>query len=216
MAPAPDVAAALLDAGLPVERCERQTRPPHHVRTHYSRRLTHTEQELATVIKHRVKQGLDPLPPPRKEGPKPSQREQLRANFDARPTTAEPPAPCPPPKSPAKGKPGRALQSRFVASPAETAGMRLLGLEVIRQAFADALNQRQNTQSIAPIEREQALSFLTAEHGAWAAARSMWCALADLSSDAIRDAALRHIRDGTTIEFPSKCGPKFGPRSSSG
>lgn len=92
--------------------------------------------------------------------------------------------------------------------------MRLLGLEVIRQAFADALNQKQNTQSIAPIEREQALSFLTAEHGAWAAARNMWCALADLDPDAICDAALRHLRNGTTIEFPSKCGTKLGSHKS--
>lgn len=216
MEPAPDVADALRSAGLPVDKCERQTRPPHHVRTHYARRLTYQEQELATVIKHRVKQGLDPLPPPRKEKPKPSHREQLRATFDDRPTTEHAPASLSPRPTPARGRPGRTLQSRTVATPAEAAGMRLLGLEVIRQAFSDALNQKQNTQSIAPIEREQALSFLTAEHGAWAAARNMWCALADLNSDAIRDAAMRHIRDGTMIDFPSKCGPKFGPRSATG
>ena len=59
--PAPDVEEALAAVGLPVVRCERQTIPPHWVRTEYSRKLSPDEKELATRVKTALKAGkFDP------------------------------------------------------------------------------------------------------------------------------------------------------------
>lgn len=54
---APDVEAALAAVGLPVIKCERQTRPPHHVRTDFARKLSIDEKELANRTKAALKAG---------------------------------------------------------------------------------------------------------------------------------------------------------------
>jgi hypothetical protein len=72
----------------------------------------------------------------------------------------------------------------------------LLALAVIEQAFRDiratriASNRRGGAAHPRKGEVEEARLFLTAEGGAWAKARSAYCALAGLHPDRVREIAL--------------------------
>jgi hypothetical protein len=74
-------------------------------------------------------------------------------------------------------------------SRAEATGDRVLALQVLQQALADASAEptvrgkaRTYTRPI-PEEQEEARRFLTARTGGWAEARARWCAMAGIEAE---------------------------------
>ncbi|TIX48851.1 hypothetical protein [Alteraurantiacibacter aquimixticola] len=57
----PELAEEMRKAGLPVDWCERMTRPPHWIRTHFTREPTASERNKSYAIRHKARNGN--LPP---------------------------------------------------------------------------------------------------------------------------------------------------------
>ncbi len=62
-------------------------------------------------------------------------------------------------------------------------------------ALAAAVIQRavDDLSSLKEVERREARSFLTDEHGACAQSRKLWCDLAGFDADAVRERVLRRL-----------------------
>jgi len=72
---------------------------------------------------------------------------------------------------------------------------RALAAAVVQQAIDDALASRNTTHVLSAsvprgIDAEAARSFLTSAGGDWAMAREVWCDVAGVNPDALRDRAL--------------------------
>ncbi|QIQ87964.1 hypothetical protein [Erythrobacter sp.] len=174
MLPAPEFEVALRAVGLPVSSCERQRQPPHHVRARFERKLSLDEKDLAARVKAAVKAGEFDAEKfrPRKPRPKrePIAKELVEIGLIEHKRELKPSPPRP----------------QHLPAPiddhAEVAGIKALGLEVIRAAWKDA-----------KAGDREAIAFLTAAYGSWAEARAYWCALADLDPTWLQEQAQRHF-----------------------
>lgn len=249
---APEFEKALRAVGLPVVQCERQTHPPHWVRTSYERRLSCDEQELANRTKAALKAGKfdpakerrwfdrksqanpchEPATASRQRVPEVeeafrllgfpvdlvernttgplrlyatftrdlSEDERIEFNeqrvkirqrlLDGKPLIE--PAQKPPPQFPAPAvidyAPGVPVKRQTEPDPHEAIALRIIGIEVIRQAWADAFSGKGNGTDK---DRTEARNFLTSTTGDWVKARELWCAIADHCPDWLRDQAMK-------------------------